>query len=355
MYNYLNRFTRAISDAESSILKEYKNNVGDLKKLNKANKEVTITNLGDLDFDTFFNVIINDKPYLSNDREYIKNIFDEVRSYVLKDDTPRKGETVKIIGNFDLNLYLSDSGYQAVVKKYYNLLKRTFNIFDIVEDVPHFKEMINSLKMSNHMLQTIAAKYKFTTKTLAETIQKHSHALDKNGKTKYVEKKNLLRGSNYFDVKAIETWLKTDRMSKFTFNVSNLLKQANIDEIVLFTSDSAINNPDQVEIVNQNSDFIVSLDTNYGIANFKRIMEQIILPLLQSYDSSNMTENLRVETVNNLFGLKTNSIISAYSLKSLNSPVAIHQFNSLLSAFNSLDSNIQTEGKIKNAYGEELK
>lgn len=355
MYNYLSRFTKAISDAETSILKEYKNNVGDLK-LNKAtDKEVTITNLGDLDFDTFFNVIINDKPYLSNDREYIKNIFDEVRSYVLKDDTPRKGETVKIIGNFDLNLYLSDSGYQAVVKKYYNLLKRTFNIFDIVEDVPHFKEMINSLKMSNHMLQTIAAKYKFTTKTLAETIQKHSHALDKNGKTKYVEKKNLLRGSNYFDIKAIETWLKTDRMSKFTFNVSNLLKQANIDEIVLFTSDSAINNPDQVEIVNQNSDFIVSLDTNYGIANFKRIMEQIILPLLQSYDSSNMTENLRVETVNNLFGLKTNSIISAYSLKSLNSPVAIHQFNSLLSAFNSLDSNIQTEGKIKNAYGEELK
>ncbi len=356
MYNYLNRFTRTISDAESSLLKEYKNNVGDLKKYNEAtDREVSITNLGDLDFDTFFDVIINDKPYLSNDREYIKNIFDEVRNYVLKDDTPRKGETVKIIGNFDLNLYLSDSGYQAAVKKYYNLLKRTFNIFDIVEDVPHFKEMINSLKMSNHMLQTMAAKYNFTTKTLAETIKNHSHALDKNGETKYVGKKNLLRGSNYFDIKATETWLKTDRMSKFIFDVGALLKQANIDEIVLFTSDSAINNPDQVEVVDQNSDFTISLDTNYGIANFKRVMEQVILPLLQSYDNSNMTENLRVETVNNLFGLKTNSIISAYSLKTLNSPVAIHQFNSLLSAFNSLDSNIQTEGKIKNSYGEELK
>lgn len=356
MYNYLNKFTKVISDSESSILKEYKKNVGDLKKLNEAtNKMVTISNLGDLDFDTFFSIIINDKPYLSNDREYIKNIFDEVRSYVLKDDTPRKGETVKIIGNFDLNLYLSDSGYQAVVKKYYNLIKRTFNVFDIIEDVPHFREMINSLKMSNHMLQTMTAKYKFTTKTLSETITKHSHALDKNGETKYVGKKNLLRGSNYFDVKTTETWLKTDRMGKFTFNVSNLLKQANINEITLYTSDSAINNPDQVEVVNQNSDFTISLDTNYGIANFKRVMEQVILPLLQSYDNSNMTENLRVETVNNLFGLKTNSIVSAYSLKALNSPVAIHQFNSLLSAFNSLDSNIQTEGKIKNSYGEELK
>ena len=55
------------------------------------------------------------------------------------------------------------------------------------------------------MLQIMTAKYKFTTKTLAETIKNHSHALDKNGETKYVGKKNLLRGSNYFDIKATET------------------------------------------------------------------------------------------------------------------------------------------------------
>ena len=144
-------------------------------------------------------------------------------------------------------------------------------------------------------------------------------------------------------------------MEKFVFNVSDLLKLTNTKSITLYKSNKAMNNPNEVIDVNKDDNFIISLDTDYGIANFKKVMEELLLPYLQILDKSDALQNLRVETVTNTFGLKTNAIISAYSINSLNSSVGIHQFNEILKAFNDLDTNYNTKNQIKNSLHENLK
>ena len=254
---------------------------------------------------------------------------------------------------FDINHYLHDKNYQEAAKKLYNLVKRTFNVFDIIEEVPHFAEMINSLKISHSMIRDLSSAYNFTMNYLVTVLNEEANKF--NEKSVHVSKKNLLRGTNYFNHMVTRNWLKTERMGKYVFNVSDLLKLTNTKSITLYTSNNAMNTKSEVLEVNKDDNFIISLDTDYGIANFKKVMEELLLPYLQTLDRSDVLQNLRVETVNNSFGLKTNAIISAYSISSLNTSVGIHQFDKLLKAFNNLDTNYNTKNRIKNSLFENLK
>jgi hypothetical protein len=35
----------------------------------------------------------------------------------------------------------NNSNYVEAAREYYNLIKNTINVFDVLEDVPHFREM----------------------------------------------------------------------------------------------------------------------------------------------------------------------------------------------------------------------
>ena len=142
-------------------------------------------------------------------------------------------------------------------------------------------------------------------------------------------------------------------MSKYIFDVGNILKQAGMNKITLYKDSDSKYNLETITVT-QEDNYIVDLTTDYGIANFKKLMEEAVLPLLQQLDNSNVIKNLRVETITNQYGLKTNAIVSAYELKRLNSSIAIEQFNQLIDAFNNIDRNVLTANKIQNAYGEPL-
>lgn len=49
-----------------------------------------------------------------------------------------KAEELGIVNNFDFYKWLGDSNYRRATSDYYNLIKGTWNIFDIVDRLPHF-------------------------------------------------------------------------------------------------------------------------------------------------------------------------------------------------------------------------
>ena len=141
-------------------------------------------------------------------------------------------------------------------------------------------------------------------------------------------------------------------MGKYTFDLSSLLKLANKQSVKMNLNDNAMNDSKEIKEFGIDSNFTISLDSDYGIANFKIIMEELMLPILQA--NSKMGKFLRIEQMNNAFGLRTNTIVSDNQLKYLNNPISISKFQEILSTFNSLDENIKSKGIIKNIFGESL-
>lgn len=140
------------------------------------------------------------------------------------------------------------------------------------------------------------------------------------------------------------------------------MRLANVKEIKLYTSDNAryidpnVRSADIMLVkLEDDTDPVVTLDTNYGIANFKKITEQLLLPILKKSKNNNLTNSLKVETVNNILGIRGNAITSTFSLSSLNNPVSIEKFQKLLIEFNNLDLSSDVSGKLKNSEGKVIK
>ena len=83
----------------------------------------------------------------------------------------------------DFRLYLKDEKYKKIVKDYYNLIKHTFNVFDVVDNVPHFKGMIDSLILTHDVLLNSSEKYKFVYGKVQDIVN-IGHTLNDNFKKK---------------------------------------------------------------------------------------------------------------------------------------------------------------------------
>lgn len=138
-----------------------------------------------------------------------------------------------------------------------------------------------------------------------------------------------------------------------------MLNLAEKKSIILYTSDDAllssgINPYAHKKQINFDdvSQTIITLDTNYGVANFKILTEQVILPILQKYDKSNLSKSLKVEFMYNFLGLRGNQITSTYPLNSLNNSINVMLFQELINDFDTLDNNANTHVKITNVNDE---
>ena len=145
-----------------------------------------------------------------------------------------------------------------------------------------------------------------------------------------------------------------------SLKVSDLLKIAGIDKVILYTDEAKNNseydemgklNPGYLE-VNQNSDMIVDLATDAGIANFKKLMEEVIFEILKKSEYKNeFIDSLRLQSLKNPYGLTTTQIVSSFNLSQLNNPINVEKFQNLLADFNSLDSSVKL---LENSKGEKL-
>jgi hypothetical protein len=75
-------------------------------------------------------------------------------------------------GQFDFRKFVDKKNpdYKKIAKEYYNLIKDTFNIFDVIDEVPHFKAMIDGIIISHNILLNSSKKYNFVFNFLRDVI-----------------------------------------------------------------------------------------------------------------------------------------------------------------------------------------
>lgn len=295
-------------------------------------------------------------------------------------------------GKFDYRYYVDshpdNDEYRKITTEYYNLIKDTFNIFDVTNSVPHFKKMIEGVATAHQVLLYSSSKYNYVFNILKEYSREYSSWISQDENVKNImgveefpvklTDDNIRKGIIGLDMRIKSKWLKTDSVANFglefslkkIFNTINTLLSENKDTFTeleslknnpfkLYTSDDAriVNNVKDNEILvplDTEEDHIISLTTPQGIANFKRLMEDVLLPLLKT-KSGILTDSLRLTNGYNLLGLYGTSITSTFGLSSLNNPVSVDKFQKLLKEFNELDTKAETKGLVQNNNNEDLK
>lgn len=159
----------------------------------------------------------SNKRFTENDASEIKKILDRVRNVeveIIDNSGNKVKRTVSVLGGeFDFRYYIhpTNGTYRQATKDYYNLIKDTFNIFDIIDTVPHFKELIGGLVKSHQILSMSSFKYNSAFNLLKDSVREYGdniansandsvkRIMGNNGLPVKIEDSNMLGASNYVD------------------------------------------------------------------------------------------------------------------------------------------------------------
>lgn len=95
-----------------------------------------------------------------------------------------------LINNFDIYKYLVDDEYRKQASDYYDIIKSTANVFEMMEQIPHYKQILQLFKSLVVANNTFASKSRLVNKLLANSESVNDKQL--NGVIKYVDKLNTL-------------------------------------------------------------------------------------------------------------------------------------------------------------------
>lgn len=95
-----------------------------------------------------------------------------------------------LINNFDIYQYLVDDEYRKKASNYYDIIKSTVNVFEMMEQIPHYKQILQLFKSLVVANNTFASKSRLVNKLLANSENVNDKQL--NGVIKYVDKLNTL-------------------------------------------------------------------------------------------------------------------------------------------------------------------
>lgn len=95
-----------------------------------------------------------------------------------------------LINNFDIYKYLVDDEYRKQASDYYDIIKSTVNVFEMIEQIPHYKQILQLFKSLVVANNTFASKSRLVNKLLANSENVDDKQL--NGVIKYVDKLNTL-------------------------------------------------------------------------------------------------------------------------------------------------------------------
>ncbi len=190
--------------------------------------------------------ILNDKPYLSEE---------QVRAVV--NDAVAQGITN---GGFSMRKFLDpmNSGYKKSTIAYYNLIKGTWNIFDMIDKIPHFKALFEVYNLTDTTDVNISTKFNL--------VNSYREALIKENPTygRAVTKEQLNALGEHVDDVLITGWLAKRNI---TFRMDEGQKY--------------IGNDMTLHDIKEGGE-VFSLATNDGIANFKLWMERTVIPELHN-------------------------------------------------------------------------
>jgi len=138
---------------------------------------------------TLIQRIIQKNPILSSfkeSEEYVKKTLRKASniqvSYIDEGGKTQK-KTVSIIGGqFDFRYYMHPDNelYREAASEYYNLFKNTINIFDVIQNSPHFREMVNGVSVIHNVLSIYSKKYNFAFNKIRDVLRLHGNRVVNN-------------------------------------------------------------------------------------------------------------------------------------------------------------------------------
>lgn len=227
-FGYLDRIEQAVKDRVA----EYMTGFGDARDISMYE-------------------ILRDKPYL----EQLHGGKEGARAYV--EDIISKAKTEGMINDFNSLKFLNDENYRRLAIAFYNLIKGTVNVLDVITRVPHFRATIDMAAVDFGIFEAISAKFTHVyniSKYLIKDIYKVSASKDRDSiyrnvggfldsviATKWFKERDktftIVEGDDYFD--------KTGKRHKATGNE------------------------------------VIRLDTGHGQATFKLWFENTVVPSLK--------------------------------------------------------------------------
>lgn len=157
---------------------------------------------------------------------------------------------LEIIGTFDPVKFLRDSDYRQLVIEYQNEIKENIPIFKIVEDIPQFKAILTLLGTVEQLDHLTSTKSKLFDKIM-DNFKERSYYVDE-----FMQKGIL----SYIDDLLVLDFLKQHNYN-FPIESGTEIFDAMWKDQKIGTS--------------------ISLTTPHGIASFKKVFENIVIPQLQ--------------------------------------------------------------------------
>ena len=100
-----------------------------------------------------------------------------------------------LIGTFDVYRYLTDMQYRQDMIEYNHIIKGTLNVLDMMEEIPHYKQIINCLTTLAVSRTALSSKNRLLTKLMQETNMEYLSDQELKGIIRYADK---LNGVNFF-------------------------------------------------------------------------------------------------------------------------------------------------------------
>lgn len=204
---------------------------------------------------------------------YIQEVFD-------------MAEQLGIMNNFDIEKWLTDvpvtyignniniASYREATVEYYNIIKGTWNIFDMIQRIPHYKSIFELLKttyVSDYAISQKSSIVNMAAKEITKT-------------TGYMDDQDMKSLLKYIDELLILNWIKQgDFQDNFKFIAQKGQKQFNR----------------YVDRITSSKDSFIDLSTSEGRATFKLIMETEIIPSLKQgyYTDVTLTKDATGQTI----------------------------------------------------------
>jgi hypothetical protein len=254
----------------------------------------------------FIDSIIEDKPYLKGQEDMVRQ-------------TIETANTLKISkGGFNIREFFKDSNYRQVAIDYYNLIKGTWNIYDMIQRIPHFKALFEVADVVDTYDRNMSNRFNLTNKL--------KYALTEGSKFKTLKQEQLRGISEYVDDVLIIKWLENNNF-QFTIHEGEPYFK------------NGVRKP-------ASSDIVLKLDTDDGRASFKLWFEQTVIPSLQKGKAD--TESSRLIRNKFLQALNINERVDSYNkytityyklpldMSKIKTDSEQRQFNTYLSDFSAL-------------------
>lgn len=168
---------------------------------------------------------------------------------------------------FDLMKFLSDPTVRQSEIELYDKVKSTYNILDIISTVPHFAAMFNTLELSNSVLNRFSYIYKLERSVISQL-------------------KNIVENFTVND-----KIFKTIRDTLYDQTIIDWIKSQNLKIKLPADFKYIEGTPDHFETTSKPEP--ITLDSTINIANFKKLMDEDIIPkIISAYPKNHFAKAL---------------------------------------------------------------